>query len=107
MAIKYPGLRFMLSGMREHRQAVYDALRNLDRYEGAPEHYRRIEVTATNRDGKKIAAQAYIADVTAPKDRARAFGLIGAAFGLGFIFGPALGGVLSHLGPSAPMWSAR
>ena len=37
------------------------ALRNLDRYQGAPEHYRRIEVTATNRDGKKIAAQAYIA----------------------------------------------
>jgi predicted MFS family arabinose efflux permease len=33
-------------------------------------------------------------------------GMVGAAFGLGFIFGPALGGVLSHIGPSAPMWSA-
>jgi predicted MFS family arabinose efflux permease len=33
-------------------------------------------------------------------------GLVGTAFGLGFIFGPAIGGVLSHLGPSAPMWFA-
>jgi multidrug resistance protein len=51
-------------------------------------------------------AQAYIADVTKPENRARGMGLIGAAFGLGFIFGPALGGVLTHLGPSAPMWAA-
>ena len=51
-------------------------------------------------------AQAYIADVTTPENRARGMGLIGAAFGLGFIFGPALGGVLTHLGPSAPMWTA-
>ena len=51
-------------------------------------------------------AQAYIADVTTPENRARGMGLVGAAFGLGFIFGPALGGILSHLGPSAPMWSA-
>lgn len=51
-------------------------------------------------------AQAYIADVTTPENRARGMGLVGAAFGLGFIFGPALGGVLSHFGPAAPMWFA-
>jgi DHA1 family tetracycline resistance protein-like MFS transporter len=51
-------------------------------------------------------AQAYIADITTPENRARGMGLVGAAFGLGFIFGPALGGVLTHLGPSAPMWTA-
>src|SRR5690606_3640083 len=47
-------------------------------------------------------AQAYIADVVPPEQRARGMGLIGAAFGLGFIFGPALGGLLSHLGPAVP-----
>lgn len=36
-------------------------------------------------------AQAYVADITAPEERSRAMGLIGAAFGLGFIFGPAIG----------------
>jgi DHA1 family tetracycline resistance protein-like MFS transporter len=41
-------------------------------------------------------AQAYIADVTAPEDRAKGMGMIGAAFGLGFVFGPALGAALSH-----------
>jgi len=41
-------------------------------------------------------AQAYIADVTTPETRARGMGMIGLAFGLGFIFGPAVGGVLSH-----------
>lgn len=41
------------------------------------------------------SAQAYIADVTSEKDRAKSMGLIGAAFGLGFTFGPLLGGVLS------------
>jgi len=51
-------------------------------------------------------AQAYIADVTTPENRAKGMGLVDAAFGLGFIFGPAIGGILSHLGPSAPMWSA-
>jgi multidrug resistance protein len=51
-------------------------------------------------------AQAYIADVTTPENRAKGMGLVGAAFGLGFIFGPALGGVLSHFGPAAPMWCA-
>jgi len=53
-------------------------------------------------------AQASIADVTAPKDRAKNFGLIGAAFGLGFIIGPALGGfIVSVTGsPSSPFWLA-
>ena len=42
-------------------------------------------------------AQAYIADVTPPEGRARGMGLIGAAFGLGFILGPAMGGLLSSV----------
>lgn len=46
--------------------------------------------------GNISTAQAYISDISAEKDRARAYGLIGAAFGLGFILGPALGGVLSR-----------
>jgi multidrug resistance protein len=51
-------------------------------------------------------AQAYIADITTPENRAKGMGLVGAAFGMGFIFGPAIGGVLSHFGPAVPMWSA-
>lgn len=42
-------------------------------------------------------ANAYVADITAPKDRSRAFGLIGAAFGVGFVLGPLLGGVLGAI----------
>lgn len=51
--------------------------------------------------GNIAVAQAAIADITTPENRAKNFGLIGAAFGLGFIFGPALGGILSdaHLVP--------
>jgi DHA1 family tetracycline resistance protein-like MFS transporter len=45
--------------------------------------------------GNIAAAQAYIADVTAPENRAKGMGMIGAAFGLGFIIGPALGGVVA------------
>ena len=56
--------------------------------------------------GNISTARAYIADVTAEEDRARAFGLIGAAFGIGFIVGPALGGVLAHLSYAAPAWVA-
>ena len=52
------------------------------------------------------AAQAYIADVTTPANRAKGMGMIGAAFGLGFIFGPAIGGVLSRVSPETPMWFA-
>ncbi|MBY0492744.1 MAG: MFS transporter [Cyanobacteria bacterium] len=51
-------------------------------------------------------AQAYIADVTTPENRARGMGMVGAAFGLGFIFGPAIGGVLSRFSPQTPMWFA-
>jgi MFS transporter, DHA1 family, tetracycline resistance protein len=51
-------------------------------------------------------AQAYIADVTTPENRAKGMGMVGAAFGLGFIFGPALGGLLSRYSPETPMWCA-
>jgi len=51
-------------------------------------------------------AQAYIADVTPPEGRARGMGLIGAAFGLGFILGPAMGGFLSSISLSAPGYAA-
>jgi MFS family permease len=48
--------------------------------------------------GNISVAQAYIADVTGPADRARGMGLVGAAFGLGFVVGPAIGGVAAHYG---------
>lgn len=51
-------------------------------------------------------AQAYMADITTPENRARGMGLVGAAFGLGFIFGPAIGGFLSHWGYQAPSFFA-
>lgn len=51
-------------------------------------------------------AQAYIADITTQENRAKGMGMVGAAFGLGFIFGPAIGGVLSHFSPQTPMWFA-
>jgi DHA1 family tetracycline resistance protein-like MFS transporter len=41
-------------------------------------------------------AQAYIADITTPENRAKGMGLVGAAFGLGFVLGPAIGGICSH-----------
>lgn len=50
--------------------------------------------------------QAYVADLTEPKDRARAFGLVGAAFGLGFLFGPVLGGLLVRYGYPVPFFAA-
>jgi multidrug resistance protein len=56
--------------------------------------------------GNISTARAYVADITEPKDRARAYGLIGAAFGLGFILGPALSGALSRLSYTAPIWAA-
>ena len=49
-------------------------------------------------------ANAYIADVSRPEDRARNFGLIGVAFGLGFIFGPALGGILGGIDLRLPFF---
>ena len=52
------------------------------------------------------AASAYIADVSPPEKRAQNFGMIGAAFGVGFILGPALGGVLGNVGLRVPFWVA-
>ncbi len=49
-----------------------------------------------------VIANAYIADVTAPENRAKAFGMVGAAFGVGFVLGPAIGGLLGELGPRVP-----
>jgi DHA1 family tetracycline resistance protein-like MFS transporter len=61
--------------------------------------------------GNVAAAQAYIADITTPEERAKGMGLIGAAFGLGFIIGPALGGLLAGNDPvtadiETPAWVA-
>jgi multidrug resistance protein len=57
--------------------------------------------------GNITVAQAYIADITPPEDRSRRMGLIGMAFGLGFIFGPILGGVsLKLMGNTGPGWIA-
>jgi DHA1 family tetracycline resistance protein-like MFS transporter len=49
---------------------------------------------------------AYMADITPPEQRARAYGLIGAAFSGGFVLGPVLGGVLGEISPRAPFWMA-
>lgn len=51
-------------------------------------------------------AQAAMADLTAPADRARNFGYVGAAFGVGFVLGPALGGLLAGWGDTAPFFAA-
>ncbi len=56
--------------------------------------------------GNLTAAQAYIADVSGPADRAKNFGLVGAAFGLGFILGPSIGGALAKISLSAPAWAS-
>lgn len=53
-----------------------------------------------------VVANAYIADVTAPEDRAKAFGMMGAAFGIGFVIGPAIGGLLGTFGPRVPFFVA-
>ena len=57
--------------------------------------------------GNISVAQAYIADISTPENRNRALGMVGAAFGLGFIIGPAVGGLLSvRFGYAAPAWAA-
>lgn len=56
--------------------------------------------------GNIVVAQAYVSDVTKPEDRTRTFGLMGAAFGVGFILGPALGSLLAPFGFSVPSWVA-
>ncbi len=59
-------------------------------------------VTASN----VSTAYAYITDVTPPAERSKKFGLLGAAFGVGFIVGPAIGGLLGHYSLRAPFWAA-
>jgi len=59
-------------------------------------------ITASN----VSTAFAYITDVTPPEERAKKFGMLGAAFGLGFVIGPAVGGVLGHYSLRAPFWAA-
>ena len=49
---------------------------------------------------------AYMADISKPEDKAANFGLIGAAFGVGFVLGPLIGGVLAEYGTRAPFWAA-
>ncbi|MDO9182728.1 MAG: MFS transporter [Bacteriovorax sp.] len=56
--------------------------------------------------GNMTVAQAYISDVTEPQNRTRAMGMIGASFGLGFILGPAISGILVHFGHAAPIWAS-
>ena len=57
--------------------------------------------------GNITVAQAYIADITPPENRSKRMGLIGMAFGLGFIFGPAISGIaLKYFGATAPGWVA-
>src|SRR3984893_14496118 len=51
-------------------------------------------------------ASAYIADVATPEKRAAGYGMISAAFGLGFVLGPAVGGVLGNIDPRLPFWVA-
>jgi DHA1 family tetracycline resistance protein-like MFS transporter len=56
--------------------------------------------------GNLSLAQAYIADVTTPEDRAKSFGVIGIAFGIGFMIGPGISGVLSQFGLAYPIFAA-
>ena len=56
--------------------------------------------------GVLSTANAYIADVTPPEKRAQSFGILGAAFGIGFVIGPVLGGFLGHYNLRLPFWVA-
>jgi DHA1 family tetracycline resistance protein-like MFS transporter len=51
-------------------------------------------------------SMAYVADVTPPERRAQSFGFVGVAFGLGFVLGPAIGGLLGSVDPRLPFWAA-
>ena len=82
-------LSFLLMGFT-HNLAVLFLARGLDGLTG----------------GNISIAQAYISDVTDEKNRSRGLGIIGAAFGFGFIIGPALGGVLSRWGYNLPVFIA-
>jgi MFS family permease len=56
--------------------------------------------------GNLTVAQAYISDVTEPENRAKSFGIIGIAFGLGFLIGPALSGYLAQFSNTYPIYLA-
>src|SRR5215216_5100845 len=56
--------------------------------------------------GNASTASAYIADVTPPQDRAKTYGFLGMAWGLGFVLGPTLGGLLSQINLNAPAYAA-
>jgi MFS transporter, DHA1 family, tetracycline resistance protein len=56
--------------------------------------------------GNISTAQAYLADVTKPEERTKTMGMVGAAFGMGFILGPAIGGVMTHISIGAPFYFA-
>lgn len=56
--------------------------------------------------GSYVTANAYIADVSEPGDRAKNFGLVGAAFGVGFVLGPVIGGILGDYGTRVPFFAA-
>jgi len=54
----------------------------------------------------QATSAAYMADISKPEEKAANFGLIGAAFGMGFVLGPMIGGVLAEYGTRAPFWAA-
>jgi DHA1 family tetracycline resistance protein-like MFS transporter len=56
--------------------------------------------------GNITTARAYIGDIATEENRAKYFGMLGAAFGLGFVIGPGLGGLFSHISYAAPIWAA-
>ncbi|MEO6236772.1 MAG: MFS transporter [Vicinamibacterales bacterium] len=56
--------------------------------------------------GNITTARAYIGDIATEENRAKSFGMLGAAFGLGFIIGPALGGLFARISYTAPIWAA-
>jgi DHA1 family tetracycline resistance protein-like MFS transporter len=56
--------------------------------------------------GNITTARAYIGDISTEENRAKMFGVLGAAFGVGFIIGPALGGLFAHISYTAPIWAA-
>jgi DHA1 family tetracycline resistance protein-like MFS transporter len=56
--------------------------------------------------GSYAPAMAAVADISTPEDRAKTFAYVSAAFGIGFVLGPAIGGLLGEMGPRAPFYAA-
>jgi MFS family permease len=56
--------------------------------------------------GNITTARAYLGDIATEENRAKSFGMLGAAFGLGFIIGPGLGGLFARISYTAPIWAA-